>query len=221
MRHWKFPQSNPVVRPGALHPAFDQMHAGAAHVIRVNDHYRMAYWGRASNGKYYILQAETPVNEPNAWQPVGDPTLGPQLDSGYNWRGPVMPFVLPVSETFWLLYFVGWGQDRADGQVPNRTGVAISENGGLSWRYIQENPILPMDRAYDVEATGSVWVLREGSKFRMYYTAIGKYFECPKHVKTGHGNRIPEIGIAYAESSDGIHWEKPIEHLLVAPRNSR
>ena len=28
----------------------------------------------------------------------------------------------------------------------------------------------------------------------------------------------PEIGIAYAESRDGLHWEKPLDHLVVAPR---
>ena len=42
----------------------------------------------------------------------------------------------------------------------------------------------------------------------MYYTAIGRYFSAPKGVKTGHGSVIPEIGIAYAESRDGIRWEK-------------
>ena len=29
---------------------------------------------------------------------------------------------------------------------------------------------------------------------------------------------IPEIGIGYAESRDGLHWEKPLDHLVVAPR---
>jgi hypothetical protein len=52
----------------------------------------------------------------------------------------------------------------------------------------------------------------------MYYTAVGKYFQKPEGVSTGHGNTIPEIGIAYAESTDGIHWEKPVDHLVVAPR---
>ncbi len=66
--------------------------------------------------------------------------------------------------------------------------------------------------------TGSVWVFFEEGTFRMYYTAIGHYFERPSGVETGHGDLIPEIGIAYAESQDGIHWEKPFDDLVVRPR---
>ena len=50
------------------------------------------------------------------------------------------------------------------------------------------------------------------------YTAIGRYFAKPEGVETGHGDTIPEIGIAYAESADGIHWKKPVDQLLIAPR---
>ena len=78
--------------------------------------------------------------------------------------------------------------------------------------------MIPLDRPYDAEGSGSIWVLHENDRFRMYYTAIGRYFARPEGVETGHGDTIPEIGIAYAESADGIHWEKPVDQLLIAPR---
>ena len=52
----------------------------------------------------------------------------------------------------------------------------------------------------------------------MYYTAIGGYYPRPAGVATGHGDTIPKIGIAYAESHDGLVWTKPVDHLLVEPR---
>ena len=214
---WTVSQSQPVVAPGSLHPEHDSSRAGAAHVLRLGDRYRMVYWGTDGEGRHHILQAETSVDEPNAWRPLGAPLIGPQPDTEHNCAGPGFPFLLPVTADHWLLYFTGWGR-RADGKLPNTTGVAISDDGGRSWRYHTQHPVLPLDRPYDAEGTGSLWVLHEDGRFRMYYTAIGSYCAKPDGIDTGHGDTLPQIGIAYAESSDGIHWEKPFNHLVVTPR---
>ncbi|MDA0745139.1 MAG: hypothetical protein O2954_01380 [bacterium] len=214
---WSIPQTDPIIPPGKLHPSYDVSRTGAAHVVRIADTYRMLYWGSDRQGLNYILQAETSIHSPNNWEPAGEPLLGPQPETTHNCQGPGFPFLLPVENSPWLLYFVGWGY-RPDGKLPNTTGVAISEDQGQSWRYHNEHPVLPLDRDYDREGTGSVWVLHEQGRFRMYYTAIGKYKPKPKDVQTGHGDIIPEIGIAYAESTDGIQWEKTEDNLIVKPR---
>jgi hypothetical protein len=214
---WNIPQQTPIIMPGALHPPFDAMRAGAPHVIEVGGEYRMFYWGSDTNNRHYLLQAAAPIQDPTHWRPVGGILLGPQPETTYNHFGPSFPFVVPVTESRWLLYFCAWGK-QADGKLPNTTGVAASEDGGKTWHYTGTNFVIALDRSYDSEGTGSVWILREHGKFRMYYTAIGKYARKPEGVSTGHGDMIPEIGIAYAESTDGIHWEKPVDHLIVAPR---
>ena len=214
---WKIPQRDPVISPGVLHPGFDDGRAGAAHVIALENKYQMVYWGSDRQGRNYILQAESRIEKPHQWQPRGDVLLGPQPESIYNCHGPGFPFLLPVSDSRWLLYFTGWGK-RTDGKLANTTGVAVSDDGGASWQYAPEHPVIALDRPYDAEGSGSVWILREDDRFRMYYTAIGRYYPRPSGVRTGHGDTIPEIGIAYAESRDGLHWEKPLDHLLIAPR---
>lgn len=217
LRAWTVQQTGPIIPPGRLHPLHDASRAGAAHVVQFGDRYTMAYWGSDKQGRNYILRAESPVNNPNQWVPVGEPLIGPEPNTDHNCRGPGFPFLLPVTDKHWLLYFCGWGR-RADGKLANTTGVAISEDGGQTWRYHDGNPVLPLDRPYDAEGTGSVWVLHEQGRFRMYYTAIARYFPAPKGVKTGHGSVIPEIGVAYAESRDGIRWEKPFDDWVVRPR---
>jgi hypothetical protein len=214
---WVIEERNPVIAPGVLHPHFDVARAGAAHVVRLGDELRMVYWGSDEDGNNYLLQARSSVAKPNQWRPLADVLIGPQPDTMHNTRGPGFPFLLPVTETRWHLYFTAWGT-RADGKLPNSTGLAVSDDSGSTWQYRPEHPVIPLDRPYDAEGTGSVWILPENGKFRMYYTAIGRYLAKPAGVETGHGDTIPEIGIAYAESVDGVHWEKPVDRLLVAPR---
>ncbi|MBI3987349.1 MAG: hypothetical protein HY343_10530 [Lentisphaerae bacterium] len=218
MTQWTIDPASPVIVPGQMHGRHDARRAGAAHVVQLGDRYRMVYWGTDADGRHVILQAEAPVEQPNRWTPIGGPLIGPQSDKPYNTGGPSFPFLLPVTETYWLLYFCAWGSKRPDGRLPNTTGVAISEDAGRSWRYVADNPIIPLDRPYDQKGTGSLWVLLENGRFRMYYTAIGAYGPKPEGVTTGHGDTIPRIGIAYAESEDGLHWSKPAPELLVSPR---
>lgn len=214
---WTFSDDNPVIAPGQLHGDMDSRRAGAAHVLQLGDRYRMYYWGTGANGFHRILIAESPVDEPNNWQPVGV-ALSRQRDTDYNDEGPGFPFVVPRDDGPWLLYFCGWGKPREDGKLPNTTGVAVSDDGGYSFRYPKREPILPLDRDWDREGTGSVCVLRVNDRYHMYYTSIGAYFDRPEGAVTGHGDVIPRIGIAYAASPDGIVWTKPIDDLMVGPR---
>ncbi|MAG14121.1 MAG: hypothetical protein CMN78_05950 [Spirochaetales bacterium] len=217
MPYWTIDMRNPVVSPGSLHPPFDEGRAGAAHVVALDDGFRMVYWGSGRQGQNYILQAQSPATDPNGWRPLGNALIGPQPDTTHNNQGPGFPFLLPVTDTRWHLYFTAWGT-RTDGRLPNTTGLAVSDDRGATWHYHPEHPVIPLDRDYDSQGTGSLWIQRENGKFQMYYTAIGRYFAKPDGVETGHGDTIPEIGIGYAESTDGIHWEKPLDQLLIAPR---
>lgn len=215
--NWHIATDNPIIAPGQLHGDLDARRASAAHVVRIGDKYRMVYWGTDTGGRNHILSAEASVESPHEWAALGA-LIGAQPETAHNTVGPGFPFLLPVSERHWLLYFCGWGH-MPERRLPNTTGVAISEDGGQTWRYHEANPILPLDRAYDREATGSVWVLYEAGRFRMYYTAIGRYFDKPANVQSGHGDVIPEIGIAYAESEDGLRWTKPFDDWIVRPRH--
>ena len=214
---WTFPHLDPVIAPGQLHGDLDAKRAGAGHVIQVGDVYRMYYWGTDKDGHHHICLAESPADDPNAWEPHGS-VLDRQPRTAYNDQGPGFPFVVPQDNAPWLLYICGWGIPRPDGKLPNTTGIAYSDDEGRSFTYRHKNPILATDRPWDQEGTGSVFVRHTDDRYHMYYTSIGPYFDKPEGVKTGHGDIIPRIGVGYAVSEDGTTWSKPLDGLLVSPR---
>ena len=215
--NWQVISGEPVIAPGQLHGELDAKRAGACHVIKLGDVYRIYYWATDADGFHHVCEAEAPVGKPNDWR-FTRCVLGRQPGSDHNDVGPSFPFMLPVDQKRWLLYCGCWGKGRPDGKLPNTTTVAVSEDGGKTFDYAVDEPMIPLDRPYDQSGTGSVWVLHERGLFRMYYTSLGAYSPKPDGVRTGHGDVIPRIGIAYAESDDGITWRKPLDDLMVSPR---
>ena len=218
--HWYFPSEEPIIRPGQLHGELDARRAGAGHVLKVGDCYWMYYWGTGSDGFNRILLATASVDRPTDWQAQGA-VLEHQPDAPYNAVGPSFPWVVPREDTAWLMVFCGWGEPRLNGKLPNTTGVAFSEDEGSSFRPALDHPALALDRVFDHEGTGSACVIEDSGTLRMYYTSLGAYFQKPESVETGHGEIIPRIGVAYAESDDGLAWRKPQDCLLVEPAMNR
>jgi hypothetical protein len=214
--HWRIHSTEPTIGLGRIHGTLDVKRAGAAHVVQRGDKYLMTYWGTDADGKNHVLGAEARVDRPNDWTTLGA-FIGPQNGNEFNSTGPSFPFLLPVDANYWLLYFCGWGH-RPDGKLPNTTGVAISEDAGKTWRYHSHHPVFEMDRDFDRDGTGSLWVTHEDGRFRAWYTSIGYYSRKPAHVQTGHGETIPYIGIGYAESDDGLNWRKPLGTWVIKHR---
>src|SRR5690606_32946552 len=119
----------------------------------------------------------------------------PQPDKPHNSRGPTFGFVVPRDDGPWLMYVCTSG----DAPAPQRwaTYIATSDDGGETWKYASDEPMLPRTRPWNKIATGSVSVLREGDKWRAYYTSFGE-------------KGLDWVGIGYAESNDGIHWHYPV-----------
>ena len=82
----------------------------------------------------------------------------------------------------------------------NAIGLAISEDRGKTFRKFSEGPI--MDRTYmEPHSVASNCVLYDDEIYRMWYLS------CTKWVLSGE-NLKHYYHIKYAESKDGIHWER-------------
>jgi hypothetical protein len=208
---WCVDPAGPVAVPGQLNGCFDAGLMAVGHTIRVEDRYRLYYWGRGADGVNRICIAEAPVASPNDWQGLGA-VLGPQPGTRHNCGGPVIPCVLPRDDGPWLMYLGTNGRREENRPFWWWTAIAESHDAGRSWAYVSDQPVFQGDNAWDRVGTGTVFVLREQNLFRMYYTC------CSEIVRTSRGAMVPITGIGYAESLDGIDWRTPLNDFLIAPR---
>jgi hypothetical protein len=124
------------------------------------------------------------------------PLIGPGAPGLFDDSGAVVSCLVTVGDTRYL-YYLGWNLGVT---VPwrNSIGLAISEGDDLVFRKYSRAPIL--DRSeIDPFSLSYPWVLREGSRWRMWYgsnLAWGTTRYDMAHV------------IKYAESDDGIHWKR-------------
>lgn len=147
----------------------------------------------ARNPKKIIHETPEPVLD------IGP--LGSFDDSGVN-----PSCVCSVGEKKYL-YYIGW--QRCE-RVPYMlfTGLAISEDNGLTFRKYSRTPIL--DRtAEEPFCRSAPFVIHENGRFRMWYWSC---LEWSAANGKPHYNNV----IRYAESKDGIHWDTH-PHVCIKP----
>tara|TARA_R110000868_G_scaffold7354_4_gene40005 strand:- start:20314 stop:21231 length:918 start_codon:yes stop_codon:yes gene_type:complete len=98
-----------------------------------------------------------------------------------------------------LLYYVAWMQGR---RVPFHAslGLAISEDGGASFSKHSAAPVLDRN-AVDPIFIASADIHREGDLWRCWYTSNTAWRQTPS-------GPLPRYHIRYAESRNGIDWER-------------
>jgi hypothetical protein len=97
------------------------------------------------------------------------------------------------------LFYTGWTLGVSVPFYLN-AGVAVSDDGGETFRRVSEAPLLDRSRV-DPFLTASPWVLIENSTWRMWYVSGTGWCDTP----TGPAHRYH---IKYAESSDGVTWRR-------------
>jgi len=108
-----------------------------------------------------------------------------------------------------LMYYIGVNTSTTV-HMRNAVGVAISEDGGLTFRRLFDGPIL--DRTKDEPYyTGAVDVFCEDGIWKCYYTSGNQW-------KMVDGKPEIDYQIKYATSENGIDWQR--ENLqVIQPEN--
>lgn len=125
----------------------------------------------------------------------------PVLDIGergtFDENGVAPLSVVRVDDRTLYLYFVGF---ELGTKIRYRllTGLAVSEDGGLTFRRIGRAPILERSDAELYFRCGPC-VRFERGRFRMWYVAGSEWTEV-------RGKELPVYSVKYLESEDGIHW---------------
>jgi predicted GH43/DUF377 family glycosyl hydrolase len=205
-----------LIKPGFAGPQSAKLVSCPSVVKLANGRLRMYFWAADGvppwHGRHVILAAEAVSRNPFEWTLVSEkPLLGPDPSGNIRDRGVGFPFVLPRDDGPWLMYYATWGSWAPPEEISNRTGLAISNDQGLTWQVVRETALpLGPKGSYDAGLTGSVSIVRDApNRYLMWYTAGERY------VHFGERNRgIVHIGAA--SSQDGIHWTKAPEPALRA-----
>jgi predicted GH43/DUF377 family glycosyl hydrolase len=132
---------------------------------------------------------------------VVDEAIAPVLDVGkpgaFDDNGVFPTSVLSMPDGRLFLYYVGFELCH---HIRYRllTGLAISDDGGASFRRHSDTPILERSTA-ELHIRGGPFVLRDSGRFRMWYVAGGSW-------EIIEGKSMPVYDIRHFESSDGISW---------------
>jgi hypothetical protein len=125
-----------------------------------------------------------------------EPVLGPGELAMFDDSGVSIGCIVRVGERRYL-YYMGW---HLTVRVPwqNAIGLAISDRPGEPFRRVSRFPIVPLNEV-DPYTISYPWVEHTRGGFRMWYgsnIAWGARPEAMRHL------------IKYAESSDGVIWER-------------
>ena len=121
----------------------------------------------------------------------------------------IMPSCFIIKDQKISLYYIGWTK-RCSKPFRNAIGLMTSENMGKSFIKYSVGPIL--DRGiYDNCFVASNCVIKDNDIYKMYYLSCDKWI----YEK---GNLKHYYNIKYAESKDGIHWDRA-GHIAIDYKN--
>jgi hypothetical protein len=162
-----------------------------------NDVFKVFFNYRDNENRSYITFFYLDLANPSAKKEIfGKPVLSPGKDGLFDDNGVSLSCIIPKDDKLYL-YYLGWNLCK---RVPwrNSIGLAISEDQGDTFQKYSLVPIV--DRSeIDPFSISYPFVLREGPLWRMWYGTNrnwGAQQEAMDHV------------IKYAESNDGIHWDR-------------
>lgn len=173
-------------------------HAALPTPIPHADGYRVFFCGRDAQSRARIGYFDTDPDASRVLRVSQTPVLDLGELGAFDDSGCTTSCVVAHEGTLYL-YYTGWSLGVT---VPFYffVGLATSRDGGESFQRVSRGPVLERNDV-DPYLTASPCVLVEGGLWRMWYVACqgwtlekGK----PKHF----------YHIRYAESRDGIHWER-------------
>ena len=174
-------------------------HAAMPVVRRMGGVYRVYFAGRDGTNRSHIgwfdlsLEGGPRVRDVAARPVLAPGALGTFDDSG------VTPCSLVECGDQTLLYYAGWSLGVT---VPFylSTGLAVSSDGGATFRRYSEAPLLDRS-AVDPYLATAPWVVVDSGRWRMWYVSGSAW-----RIESGRPKHWYHI--RYAESLDGVNWDR-------------
>lgn len=179
---------------------WNQSHAQIPTVDMVNnDIWRIYYATRDTGNRSFTSYIEVEAGNPSRILYEHNQPILPLGELGTFDDCGIMPSWIVSKDDKKYLYYIGWNVRNT---VPyyNSIGLAISDNGGKDFYKFSEGPI--MDRNHiEPHFTGTSSVLIDNGIWKNWYLSCTKW-------KVINGKPEPFYHIKYADSLDGINWNR-------------
>lgn len=161
------------------------------------DVYRIYFNGRNGENKTQPGFIEVDMNEPSRILHISPRPVLKLGKIGLFDDSAVWCHWIVEDEGVYYMYYSGWMRGVT---VPyySAIGLAVSEDGGKTFKRYSEAPIIGRNKV-DPYITLSNCVLKEGKKWRMWYTSAEDF-------RIEDGKPKYYYHIRYAESDDGVNW---------------
>jgi hypothetical protein len=176
-------------------------HACVPIADRIGDNRLRIYFGpRDTEGHTVTTFIEVEADNPARVLSVHDrPVLGLGALGAFDDSG-VMPSCIVNHQGRKYLFYIGWNRGVT---VPyrNAVGLAVSDDGGLTFRRMFEGPIVDRTR-FEPYFCASPFALIDDGRWRLWYASSTGF-------QLVEGRPEPVYQVKYAESADGLTWDRP------------
>lgn len=175
-----------------------QTHAQVPSAIVFDDHIRVYYTSRDTNGRSHTSFVNLSKKDPSKILYIHEkPVMNLGKPGTHDEDGVMVGHIVALTSSTLLMYYTGWSRSLT---VPYRVsvGLAKSTDGGVSFERVFNGPIV--DRTpYEPYMTMSPFVLKVGNSWKMWYGSGTEWVSVNNKME-------PIYIIKYAESDDGIRW---------------
>jgi len=164
-----------------------------------NENCKIYFSTRDIDNRSHIGCLEVEINDVLKVKKIfNEPILTPGELGTFDDNG-VMPSCIVNHNDKKYLYYIGWNKG-SNVRFHTSIGLAVSEDNGKSFKKKSKGPIL--DRDYvEPHFCSNPYVIIENEIWRMWYISIVKWIK-------ENDETFPYYHIKYAESNDGINWNR-------------
>lgn len=174
-----------------------------------NDIYRIFFCGRNKDNVSQIGFIDYDIVKLKVLSVSKKPVLTPGLLGSFDDNGVTASCAIKVKGKIFL-YYIGW-KPKSTTRYSLMTGLAISNNNGLSFTRYSKAPILNLTNREPYSILTAPYVLKHKSKWLMWYVS------CEEWVNANY----PIYNIKFAISKDGLNWNQPGKVCIDLKSNER
>lgn len=181
-------------------------HAQVPTALLLDDRIRVYIASRPKPGLSLTGYVDLDIAQPDRVLAVSErPILEPGGAGSFDEHG-IMPSAVVRDGARIRLYYSGWCRLAGDAPYHNTTGLAVSEDGGRTFRREFAGPVLDRSPGEAFSAT-SPWVLQHESAWHAFYSAGLGWLKVD-------GKLEHIYDIRHAASADGVEWRRTARPAL-------